>query len=69
MRIIFMGTPDFAVPALGALRIRGEARTIAPGAWACLDYGRGVWPAKTRWNWASTAWSVTSTFRATASPS
>jgi hypothetical protein len=42
------------LPAVGTLRIRGgAARAIAPGAWACLDYGRGVWPAKTRWNWAS----------------
>jgi hypothetical protein len=23
------------------------------GAWGCLDYGRGVWPYKIVWNWAS----------------
>lgn len=40
------------LPATGSLTVRGQARAIAPGAWGCLDYGRGVWPAHTRWNWA-----------------
>jgi hypothetical protein len=41
------------LPAAGTLTVDGRTRAIAPGAWACLDYGRGVWPAHTRWNWAA----------------
>jgi hypothetical protein len=46
-----------------ALRARGHvtigARRLAFGAdedaFACLDFGRGVWPYRTRWNWAAAA--------------
>jgi hypothetical protein len=41
-----------AMPAHGLVRVRGQVRHL-PDAWACLDFGRGVWPARTEWNWAS----------------
>ena len=42
-------------PAAG--RIRWGERTIdlAPNAWSVLDFGRGIWPARTSWNWAAAA--------------
>ncbi|MCC6143177.1 MAG: DUF2804 domain-containing protein [Candidatus Hydrogenedentes bacterium] len=27
----------------------------APDAYACLDFGRGIWPYQTRWNWGAFA--------------
>jgi hypothetical protein len=39
------------LPASGTV----NGRALADGAVACLDWGRGVWPARTRWNWASAA--------------
>jgi hypothetical protein len=44
-----------ALPARGTVAIDGVARPIAAGAFACLDWGRGVWPARSRWNWAAAA--------------
>ncbi len=41
------------LPARGWLELDGERRELAPEAFACLDWGRGVWPAHTRWNWAA----------------
>jgi hypothetical protein len=43
------------LPARGTITVDGATRAVAPGALACLDWGRGVWPARTRWNWASAA--------------
>jgi hypothetical protein len=43
------------LPAGGMFWIDGDPRTIADGAVACLDWGRGVWPHRTAWNWASAA--------------
>jgi hypothetical protein len=43
------------LPARGTYWIDGDPRTIADGAVACLDWGRGVWPHRTAWNWASAA--------------
>src|SRR5262249_9398025 len=40
-------------PARGSIRVDGRRSPIADGALACLDWGRGVWPARTSWNWAS----------------
>lgn len=40
--------------AEGRLDWGGEEFVFAPGtAYACLDYGRGIWPYRTTWNWAS----------------
>src|SRR3990172_1481668 len=42
------------LPASGAVRLGGDAFEFAPGnAFACLDYGRGVWRYGTSWNWGS----------------
>ncbi len=41
------------LPAVGAV-VWGEERfDFMPGAFACLDYGRGVWPYRCAWNWAA----------------
>ncbi len=44
-----------ARPAAGRLVVDGRAHTLGEGAFACLDFGRGVWPLETTWNWASAA--------------
>jgi hypothetical protein len=45
-----------ALPAVGEVRWGGETHVFAEGAtWATLDYGRGVWPYRTVWNWAAAA--------------
>ncbi len=42
------------LPARGSIRWGSETWTFAPdSAFACLDYGRGIWPYRTTWNWAS----------------
>jgi len=42
------------LPASGAVSLGGEAFEFpAGGAFACLDYGRGVWRYGTSWNWGS----------------
>jgi hypothetical protein len=41
------------LPPTGRIRNNGETLTVGDGAFACLDYGRGVWPYRTRWNWAA----------------
>jgi hypothetical protein len=43
------------LPARGTITVDGEPRAISDGAVACLDWGRGVWPRRTAWNWASAA--------------
>jgi len=42
-------------PASGAVAVGGERFSFGPenGAFGCLDYGRGVWPYRSVWNWAS----------------
>ncbi|MFA6242349.1 MAG: DUF2804 domain-containing protein [Candidatus Hydrogenedentales bacterium] len=41
------------LPAEGTIAWGEETFTFSPGsAFACLDYGRGVWPYRTTWNWA-----------------
>jgi hypothetical protein len=42
------------MPASGAVRL-GERRFGLEGAFATLDWGRGVWPYRTFWLWASGA--------------
>lgn len=42
------------LPARGKISWGGEEFIFKPGtAYACLDYGRGIWPYRTVWNWAS----------------
>ncbi len=44
------------LPAEGTITIGGESHTLnRQDSFACLDYGRGIWPYKTAWNWASAA--------------
>lgn len=42
-----------ALPATGTLDWGGIRHTFGDGAWAVLDYGRGVWPYRSAWNWAA----------------
>lgn len=42
------------LPARGAITWGGDTFTFSPGsAFACLDFGRGIWPYRTTWNWAA----------------
>ena len=42
------------LPAEGAVRIGGQCTDFSgPQSFACLDYGRGIWPRHCRWNWGS----------------
>ena len=42
------------LPATGTVSIGGQTFDFAPGsAFACLDFGRGIWRYSTAWNWAS----------------
>ncbi len=42
------------LPAEGTVAWGDEVFRFTPGkTFACLDYGRGVWPYRTAWNWAS----------------
>jgi hypothetical protein len=44
------------LPASGTVSIGDETFAFDPGsAFACLDYGRGMWRYSTSWNWASTS--------------
>lgn len=45
-----------ALPAAGSVSLGDAAYTFGPDeALATLDWGRGVWPYRTFWNWASAA--------------
>ncbi len=39
------------LPVMGQVTI-GDAGYDATGGFACLDYGRGIWPFTSFWNWA-----------------
>lgn len=41
------------LPASGFVQLDAERLEVAPPAFGCLDYGRGVWPEHTLWNWGS----------------
>lgn len=42
------------LPAAGEVRVGGESYPLPAGrSFACLDFGRGVWPYRSTWNWAS----------------
>ena len=41
------------LPATGYVKLGDERLEFASPAFGCLDYGRGVWPEYTVWNWGS----------------
>lgn len=42
------------LPAGGTVKIDSKTYIFNPkNSFACLDYGRGIWPYRTIWNWAS----------------
>jgi Protein of unknown function (DUF2804) len=41
------------LPASGYVQLGDERYEFASPAFGCLDYGRGVWPEHTIWNWGS----------------
>jgi hypothetical protein len=48
---------DVARPTEGAVRWRDTIYELSPdgSAWGCLDFGRGKWPYRTKWNWGAGA--------------
>jgi hypothetical protein len=41
------------LPASGYVQLGDERYEFASPSFGCLDYGRGVWPGHTIWNWGS----------------
>ncbi|MEX0683272.1 MAG: DUF2804 domain-containing protein [Dehalococcoidia bacterium] len=41
------------LPVSGFVQLGDERYQFAPPSFGCLDYGRGVWPEHTIWNWGS----------------
>lgn len=41
------------LPASGVVQLGDERLELRQPAFGCLDYGRGVWPEHTLWNWGS----------------
>ena len=41
------------LPAAGAVTIGSRSYAFDSGAYVVLDYGRGVWPRETVWNWGA----------------
>jgi len=41
------------LPASGYVRIGDQRFALAAPAFGCVDYGRGIWPEHTTWNWGS----------------
>ena len=42
------------LPAQGLVTIDGQKTLFdGPQSFACLDFGRGIWPRNCRWNWGS----------------
>jgi hypothetical protein len=41
------------LPVSGTIRIGGKRVRLGEAAFACLDFGRGVWKYRTAWNWGS----------------
>jgi hypothetical protein len=48
---------DVARPAEGSVHWKDRTYTFTPdgSSWACLDFGRGKWPYRTKWNWGAGA--------------
>lgn len=53
-------TKDVARPAEGTVTWEGRTYTFGPdgASWGCLDFGRGKWPYRTKWNWGAGAGTV-----------
>src|SRR5207248_1329256 len=41
------------LPASGFVQLGEEGYEFTAPSFGCLDYGRGVWPEHTRWNWGA----------------
>ena len=41
------------LPASGFVELGSERLEFTPPSFGCLDYGRGVWPEETAWNWGA----------------
>jgi hypothetical protein len=41
------------LPVSGELRWGERSYALDTAAYSCLDFGRGVWPHETRWNWGA----------------
>lgn len=41
------------LPASGFVALGGERLEFTAPSFGCLDYGRGVWPEETAWNWGA----------------
>ena len=41
------------LPASGYIELGEKRYELGEGAFGCLDYGRGVWPEHTVWNWGA----------------
>ena len=41
------------LPASGFVQLGDERYEFTAPSFGCLDYGRGVWPEHTRWNWGA----------------
>ena len=41
------------LPAAGFVQLGGERYEFEAPAFGCLDYGRGIWPEHSVWNWGS----------------
>jgi hypothetical protein len=56
-RAFQLTTKRVALPARGTIRALGRSYAIddAHESSACLDFGRGVWPRETTWNWGTGA--------------
>lgn len=50
-------TKDVARPAEGTITWGDRTYALTPdgSSWGCLDFGRGKWPYRTRWNWGAAA--------------
>jgi len=49
----------FGMPATGSAKVNGESYALPAGAaWAIFDWGRGNWPAESKWFWGQAAGKV-----------
>lgn len=50
-------TKDVGRPATGSITWGDRTYALAGdgSSWGCLDFGRGKWPYRTRWNWGAAA--------------
>ncbi len=49
----------FGMPAKGSVTVDGQTYTLPEGdSWAIFDWGRGIWPAESKWFWGQGAGKV-----------